>query len=748
MGRIFIVVSALVFLAVESPAAAQSASASPSPAAPVPNSVLSHDDTGRLLVRATRISKPINIDGKLDDEAYLTVPSITELIQMVPKNGAPVSEQTAMWLMFDDENIYISCRCDDQHPEKMVADDMRKDSSSASTQDNLSVAFDTFNDRRSGFVFQITPAGALRDGTTTEERSNFDWNTVFDGRATRSDQGWIGEMAIPFKSLRYVPGRQQTWGVQLRRRLSGKNEQVYLTKVNPIWGTQGLNHFAEAATLVGLEAPPPSRNLEIKPYGISRLTTDRLARPAVDNDLEPDAGLDLKYGLTKSLTADITYNTDFAQVEADEAQVNLTRFSVVFPEKREFFLEGSDFLNFARSANSDLGDDAPSVFYSRRIGLSGSREVPVIAGGRVTGKAGPWGLGILNIETKKDEDAGIDQTNFAVVRVRRDILRRSNVGAIFTNRSVSTVATGANQVWGIDSNFAFFQSVFMAGHIAQSRTEGRSGDNLNYRAQFSYNADRYGLALDRVVVEKNFNPEVGFMRRDNFRRSLVSARFSPRTKTNKVVRKYTYEAGLDYVTDNDNHLESREASGRFQIELHNSDTISAEYAGVFEYIPSPFTISRGVRIPVGGYSFDNARFAYNMGAQHKFTGNVSYDVGTFYDGTKKTTALRGRLDITTQLGIEPILSLNWVDLPYGTFTDKVIGGRSVFTVTPRMFVAALVQYSSANSSVSSNLRFRWEYQPGSELFVVYTEGRSTLPPQGTDLQSRGVVVKINRLFRF
>jgi hypothetical protein len=731
------------------PAAAQPDNVGADPAAvTAATAILSQDETGRRIVRAVRIREPIRIDGQLDDAAYRDVPPITEFIQQVPKNGAPVSERTEMWVLFDDDNIYISCRCLDQNPDRIVANDMRRDSSGTGGQDNLTVAFDTFNDQRSGFMFTLTASGGLRDGTATTEGSNFDWNTVFDGSASRSDQGWIAEMAIPFKSLRYAPGREQTWGVQIRRRITSKNEMAYVTLVSPAWNQQAVHHFDEAATLVGLEAPPAARNLEIKPYAMSRVTTDRLSRPALDNDVDPDAGFDLKYGLTKSLTADFTYNTDFAQVEADEAQVNLTRFSLVFPEKREFFLEGGDIFAFGRNASGDLGGDAPSVFYSRRIGLSGARVVPVMAGGRITGKAGPWSIGGLNIETNDDPDAGIEQTNFAVVRLRRDILRRSNVGALFTNRSVSTTASGSNQVWGADANFAFFQSVFLSGYLAKSQTEGRSGDDLNYRAQFNYNADRYGLALDRLVVEKNFNPEVGFMRRENFRRNLARARFSPRTAANRIVRKLTYEGTFDYVTDNENHLESRELSGRFQTDFHNSDTASVEYSQLYEFIPEPFSISRGVRIAVGGYSFDNLRLSFTGGSQRRINGTATFDVGSFYDGDKTTAAFRGRVEITKQLGLEPNISLNWIDLPQGSFTNTVVGGRTVFTMTPRMFVAALVQYSSSNTSLSTNLRFRWEYQPGSELFVVYTEGRSTLPPRGTDLENRGFVVKINRLFRF
>ena len=713
------------------------------PAAP-----LSRDGEGRVIVRATRIAQPLRIDGRLDDEAYQRVPPITEFIQQVPDSGAPISERTEMWLLYDDDNIYISCRCWDENPDRIVANDMRRDSRSIITQDSITLAPDTFNTQRSGYSFTLTAAGALRDGTTTSEGSNFDWNTVFDGKSSRFDRGWIGEMAIPFKSLRYRPGREQTWGIQVRRNIRSKNEQAFITPVSPAWGNGAIRHFEEAAQLVGLEAPPPSRNIEIKPYALSRVTTDRTSEPPLRNDVDPDAGFDVKYGLTEGLTADFTYRTDFAQVEADEAQVNLTRFRLSFPEKREFFLEGADIFDFGGSGGGNLGGDAPTIFYSRRIGLSGSQVVPVIAGGRLTGRAEAWSVGALNIGTSTDEDAGIEETNFTVVRLKRDVLEQSSIGVLYTRRSASTTAAGTNDVWGADASFTFRRNLFLSGYLAQSRTEGLSGDDLNYRAQFQYVTDRYGFALDRLVVERNFNPEVGLLRREDFRRNLVQARFSPRTVNNRLVRQWTYEGNVDYVTDNDNRLESREIGGTFQTEFHSSDTLTVQYSRLYEFIPEPFRIARGVIIPVGGYAFDNVRVAYNAGSQHRISGSTSFSVGSFYDGDKKTFAFRGRAEITTQLGLEPNISLNWIDLPQGRFTNSVIGARTVFTVTPRMFVAALTQYSWSGASLSTNLRFRWEYQPGSEVFVVYTEGRSTESPHGTTLENRGVIVKINRLFRF
>ena len=729
--------------------AEQDSSVTPSATAPLGtgSSVLTRDANGRLIVRATRITQPITVDGQLDEVAYRNVPAITEFVQQVPIQGEPVTERTEAWVLFDDTNLYIACRCWDTNPERIVANDMRRDSSSISNQDGFTVALDTFNDQRDGFMFTVTPAGAMRDGTTAE-RANFNWNTVWDGKATRSDRGWVTEMAIPFKSLRYRPGREQTWSIQLRRAIVGKNEAAYLTPVSPAWSRRAIYRYTEAATLVGLEAPA-TRNLEIKPYAMSTVTTDLQSSPALRNDFDPDGGIDVKYGLTKSLTADFTYNTDFAQVEVDEAQVNLTRFSLVFPEKRDFFLEGQANFTFGTGGTGSIGGrDVPTIFFSRHIGLSGGQAIPVIAGGRLSGKAGAWNVGALNIETDDDATAGVAQTNFTVLRLRRDVLRRSTIGGIITRRSVSTVAPGANDVFGLDANFAFYQDVYLSGYLAKSRTEGQHGDDLSYRTQFNYTGDRYGLGLDRLVVEKEFNPEVGFLRRKDFRRNFAQGRFSPRTRNNPIVRQFTWQTTFEYVTDNENRLESRELTGMFRTDFHNSDSLTVQYSRLYEFLAAPFEISEGVRIPVGGYGFDNVRVAFSGGSQRRVSGSAAGEIGNFYDGEKKTATFRGRIEITTQLGIEPNVSLNWVDLPEGRFTTTVAGARSVFTVTPRMFVAALVQYSSSSTSLSTNLRFRWEYEPGSDLFVVYTEGRSTLPERGTELQNRGIIVKINRLFRF
>ena len=728
---------------------------------PIPSApdVFGRNKSG-ITIRATRINSPLKIDGHLDEAVYEQVKPITEFEQQEPHEGAPISERTEAWVLFDDKNIYVACRCWDEHPEHMVANDMRRDSSNLRQNDNFGVHFDTFHDRRNGFLFYVTPVGGLWDAITTDERSvNADWNTIVETKVSRSDKGWFAEIAIPFKSLRYKPGREQEWGIQLRRTIRAKNEYAHITPIRPQWGVTAVFRASAAATLIGLEAPPVAKNLEIKPYAISRLTTDMLATPTVHNKIDPNAGLDVKYGITKSLTSDFTYNTDFAQVEADEVQVNLTRFNLQFPEKRDFFLEGQGTFAFGNASTGGMGvpgasgaaggSDAPTIFYSRQIGLSGGQAVPIIAGGRLTGRAGRFTLGALNIESDADSVLHVERTNFTVLRARRDILRRSTIGALFTNRSVSTVAPGANQLAGFDGTFSFFQNVYLSGYIAKSQTEGRHGRDVAYRGNFSYNANRYGMQLDRTVVADNFNPEVGFIRRSSFRRNFASGRFSPRPTRNRVVRQLYYEGSLNYETDNSNLLESRELATAFRVELQNSDAFHIEYFRDYELLRKIFQPATGIKIPTGGYSFEHMRIAWAPGQQHRLSGTVALDVGGFYDGTRRTFSTNARFGISRQLGVEPNISLNWIERAGVHSTVKGTGARTTFTMTPQMFVAALVQYASASNSLTTNFRFRWEYQPGSELFVVYTDGHDTLAAGGqASLQNRGVVVKVNKLVRF
>ena len=729
------------------------------PPPPVPPEVVSRNAAGDMTMRAIRLDAPLQLDGRLDEEVYRTVPPITDFVQQEPNPGALATERTEVWVMFDGDTLYVAARCLVSEPGRVVANEMKRDSGGMFGNDILGVILDTYYDRRNANIFITNALGAIFDATVTNERTpNVDWNTVWDARTSRFEDGWIVELAIPFKSLRYRPGPTQLWGINVQRRAAWKNEQSFLTPVPAAFGMTGMFRVSLAATLTGLEVPSFGTPVEIKPYAISDLQSDFGAATPFSNRLGGDAGVDVKLGVTQGLTADLTYNTDFAQVEVDERQVNLTRFSLFFPEKREFFLEGQGIFDFGGGRRPDpnrffvtgegFAVDAPILFFSRRIGLEGSTTVPLTGGARLTGKSGPFSVGLLNVQTGETPTGDVAPTNFTVLRVKRDVLRRSSIGGIFTRRSLASQGDGPNQVYGVDGVFSFYEALNLNTYIARTDTPGLRDDNLSYRTELYYEGDRWAFTTDHLRVGTNFNPEIGFVRRHGFRRNYGMFRFSPRPQNIDAVRKFQWEASVDHITDGAGRVETRLQRGQFITELETGDLLFALATENYEFLTEPFNIASDVTIPVGGYSFLNYRAGYSMAQQRPFSGGFAVDFGRFYGGEKTTLSYyRGRITLTPQLTLEPSISLNWIDLPEGSFTTELVTTRVTYTLTPRMFMAALLQYNSADNAIGSNIRFRWEYQPGSELFVVYTDERDTLNPRPF-LLNRAFVVKLTRLFRF
>jgi hypothetical protein len=735
----------LTLVCAAAPGYAQTAEAPP--AEPLPT--VTRDADGRVTVRAVRLAQPLRIDGALDEALYSSHEPMSDFIQMEPAHGAPATEKSEVWIAFDADNVYVGFRAFESEPERMVANDMRRDSQNVWQNEHLGVAFDTFYDRRNSLNFYLSAIGGRADGQVTNE-GNWagDWNPVWDFATRRIDGGWTGEMAIPFKSIRYQAGRDQTWGVQLRRVNRWKNETSYLTPL-PITAnaSSGMFRMSEAATLVGIEAPSSGLALDIKPYLTSGFSTDMAAAPGSRNRLDKDMGLDVKYGLTRGLSADFTYNTDFAQVEADEQQVNLTRFSLFFPEKRDFFLENAGIFGFGGAGQNT---DAPTLFYSRRIGLESGREVPIRAGGRLSGRAGKYAIGVINIQTDEVSAAGVPSTNFAVARVRRDILRRSTIGALATRRSTVSSGTGAGETYGVDGNFAFFTNLSITSYWAKTVTPGIRRDDTSYRNYVNYNGDRYGVQVESLRVGDHFNPEVGFLRRDNFMKNRLHARFSPRpTQRFTAVRKFYYQGQAEYWSNGDGVKEQRELLGEMYVEFQNSDRLEMSLQDLFERVPEPFRIARNVTVPAGGYTKRTFIGSYQLGQQHAVSGVAAVEHGPFYAGDRTAVSFTGaRVKVNAHFALEPRVAIDRVTLPFGDFTSKLVSSRLTYTITPMMFVSGLVQYNSGNNTFGTNVRLRWEYHPGSELFVVYNDGRDTMPTGFPHLQNRALIVKVNRLLRF
>ncbi len=752
------VVRMAVAVCLAAPAGLVHAQGPPADGAPIPvaPAVVARDAQGRVGVRATRIADPPRLDGILDEALYGALQPITGFIQQDPNEGQPATEATLVWLTFDERNIYIGARCRDSHPGRIVASDMRHDGRNVSQNDNISIVVDTFHDRRNGYEFLLNSIGGVWDTQITDERdSNRDWNTVWVSRSHRDAEGWSVELAIPFRSLRYRGSGPQVWGINIRRNVRWKNELSFLSPVPRLYGPRGILRLSQAATLVGLEAPPAALNLEVKPYGQSSVKADRVADPAFGNHVEKNAGFDVKYGITPSLTADATYRTDFAQVEDDDQQVNLTRFNLLYPEKRDFFLEGQGMFAFGGAATSPPTSTAtgtpvntPVLFFSRRIGLSGSRGVPIEGGARLTGKAGRYSVGLLDIQTGDSRAAGAPATNFGIVRIKRNIFRRSYVGLIATQRSPAGLG-GDNTVAGLDANLALATNLSLVGYYAGSRTEGLRGEDRSYRARFDYDADLFGLQVERQSVGRNFNPETGFLRRlGGFDETLAQVRVSRRPRTRMAVRKFNVDAAMDYITGRDGRLQTRDARAGMRGDMQSGDTWTVGFNRDFEFVPRPYDVVRGTTIGAGGYHASTLRGSYTLGTQRKISGDLSAARGGFYDGTRTDAGYRGRVDVSTHLAFEPGISVSRVRLPAGGFTARLITLRTTLAFSPRMSTGALVQYNSTTSQVSTNVRFRWEYRPLSEFFVVYSDGRDTLERGFPALLNRGFTVKVTRLFRF
>jgi len=763
MRALVVWVSVHVLLSISGPVFAQQGPVTIyGPPPPVFPDMIARDARGQATINTVRAPGPVRLDGRLDEPFYRDLAPIGGFIQQEPFEGQAATERSDVWVVFDDEYLYVSARNWESTPGRRVMSDMQRDARNLYNNDHFAVLFDTFYDRRNGYYFYANAQGGMSDGEVSNDTPNSNWNGLWEVRTADFEGGWSIEFRFPFRSMRYTEGGH-VWGINFRRVVRWKNEVSYLTAVPQSYGRRGLTAVSTAGTLVGLSAPARRLTLDIKPYLLGANQTDRTVEPRINARTTADFGGDAKWGLSQSLVADFTYNTDFAQVEDDEAQVNLTRFSVFFPEKREFFLEGQDYFNFGGGSGFGGGGGGgggfgpsvtPLVFYSRRIGLEDGTAVPIFGGGRLLGRANGFQFAALHIVTDGIEPtenvAGAPGAQFSVLRVNRNVRSRSRVGVIATRRASLDSSMGVNYAFGADAALTFTNQASLQGYWAGTRTTGApASDQQSYRARFDFNADVAGVQAEHLYVGAAFSPDAGFVRRRAFRRSFGSARYSPRPQGLPSVRKLFFEGSADYYHDTSGRLESRELKGEFKIEFIGTDQLTVGYTESFERIDESFEVANGVSVPVGQYAFRQGQIDYMLSPSRPVSGFVSVTRGEFYGGTITEVSWRGRAEFSSRLYAEPRLSVSRVSGPFGTGSNNVFGSRLTFTLTPRMFVGALLQFQSRSHSLSTNARFRWEYQAGSELFVVYSDGRGSETGRfPSRLDNRSLVVKVTKLFRW
>ena len=729
--------------------------AGPSARAQTPSPSPSFSVAERPSARAVRVAEGPSLDGDvLGDPVWQQAPVIGGFLQYQPDEGQAVSEATEVRLVYTRDTLYIGVVCYDRTPDGIIVADSRRDSSLDNT-DSFRIIFDTFRDRQNGFVFGTNPAGIEYDAQVTNEGQggggqqgqsagsgggfNINWDGAWEVRARTTDIGWMAEFAIPFKTLRYPEGGNQTWGVNFQRNIRRKAEEAYWARVPRQFD---LNRVSLAGSVAGID-PPTFRNFKVIPYTLGQVKTAGV-RPARSVTLG-DVGGDAKYNITPSLTLDATYNTDFAQVEVDDQQVNLDRFNLFFPEKRPFFLENAGFFSVGNPGEVDL-------FFSRRIGLSASGQaIPLYGGGRVSGKVGLWNVGALDMQTEAAPGFGVPGNNFAVLRLSRELPNRSAIGGIVVNRQgVGTLAAADdhNRTFAVDGKLGVGRSHTISGFLARTRTPGLRGRDhaANMRARFLY--PKADIDLGYQEVGDDFNPEAGFLTRDGYRKPDVRlfTRFRPKQflRLQEIRPHATYRGfwGFDGFQETgyahlDSHWQFKDST-----EIHTGLNLTREG------VRTPFEIYPGIFVPPGTYDNQEAQLVFTTNQGAPFSLNLQTYIGGFFTGSRVTANPTLRIRPSEAFNLELAYSRNDIDLPQGNFATNLLRTRVSYSFNARTFLQTLIQYNDRADIWSMNLRFGWLQAANTGLFIVYNDSRGLydLFPDRPVRTDRSFTVKFSRMF--
>ncbi|MBI4483184.1 MAG: carbohydrate binding family 9 domain-containing protein [Acidobacteria bacterium] len=693
------------------------------------------------ILMAIRTTGPIQLDGDLAEPAWQEAPVADDFVQSEPYEGESATEETEVRVVYDDENLYIGVYCDDREPEKIMVTSLKEDFDPIQS-DGFELILDTFRDGRNGFLFATNPHGAKRDVQITHEgrTMNVDWDTVWDVRAKINGDGWTAEMIIPFKSLSFSENStEQVWGINFFRRIRRKNEEDYWA---PVPRRYDISRVSLAGDLRGLEGIRRGRNLKVKPFAVADVT--KFARK-MSPDLNFDGGLDAKYSVTPSLTLDLTSRTDFSQVEVDEQQINLTRFPLFFPEKREFFLENAGIFQFG-DIPLERGPDRSKetqLFFSRRIGLSEAGEpIPILGGARLSGQVGKYSLGLLNMQAESSGD--LPGTNFAVVRLKRNIWANSDIGAIVTHRLASR-GVDFNRGFGADANFRFGDNLTVNAFLAKTETDRVHDQDHGHKISAQWRDNLFRFQIVYNDIQEHFNPELGFVQRTGIRSIRSRNEFHPRPPRNPLIREFHPHFTITYFMDRNHQTLTKEGHVAFELFFHNGGRVEVSYNPQFDRLVAPFRIRPQIALPVGDYVLDFWRLVAESDRSKKFYGMLDLSKGDFYSGKKTTAFALAAFRPSPRFSLESRYTRNDVRLLQGSFTTQVLGLRANYSFSTRMFLNALFQYNSDRRQVASNIRFNFIHHPLSDLFIVYNEQRDVSGAGKTD---QAVILKYTHLLSF
>jgi len=687
------------------------------------------------------------IDGEvLGEDYWQAVPAVTELWQIQPNSGQAASEKTEVYIAYTNTTFYIAVVCHDAQPDKLVVSDARRDASLDNT-DSFIFLVDTYHDGQNGFIFGTNSQGVEYDAQVNNEGQgnfnvnrqqggiiggfNINWDASWEVKAKVGTFGWSAEFAIPLRTLRFKSGENQSWGFNFRRNIRKSNEIAYWAPM-PI--QFDLNRVSMAGELTGLNLKNPG-NLKVIPYVLGQLARDYEDADS-KTELQPEVGVDVKYSVTPSLTLDLTYNTDFAQVEVDDQQVNLDRFNLFFPEKRPFFLENAGQFSVGSPGEVDL-------FFSRRIGIgTNGQQVPIIGGARLSGKVNKTNIGFLSMFTEGVEEEAIDPNNFTVARVNHEFAKRSAIGAAFVNREgMGELEDDFNRTFAFDGRLGIGKKAQLSGFYARTVTPGINDGAQSFQFKSSYLWNGLDLSAAYTEVGEGFNPEVGFLLRNAFRKPEFRILKQIRPKNFIGILELrphiSYRSYWDFnnflVTSFlhvDNHWQWKNGT-----ELHTGINFTLE--GVVE----DFEISDEVIVPAGSYRHHEAQFVFFTNPSKMFSINIRSVTGGFFGGKRYANSGTLAIRLGDKFNSEWSLIHNDIQLPYGDFTTDIFRARLSYSFTPLIFAQSLFQYNSVSGIWSSNVRFGWLQQANTGLFLVYNETTA----DGL-IRNRSFTVKYSRVF--
>ena len=696
-------------------------------------------------IQAIRVSDTIKIDGLLDEAAWSLAQPATDFRQERPIEGATASERTEVRVLFDDKNIYFGIRAFDSDAGHINARELVRDAS-FSNDDKVEILLDTYHDRRNAFRFAVNPLGTQQDALLTDEGRdvNLAWDAPWISQGRIDTEGFIVEIAIPLTTLRFTEGID-TWGFNVSRIIRRKDEENLWTSWQRAFG---LERVSQAGELTGVEEIRRRRLREIKPYasGEWRQGVPLVGAQGFDAGSRARGGLEVaKLGITSSLTAEFTVNPDFGQAEVDNQIVNLTRFSVFFPEKRDFFLENSGIFLFGREGENQ-------AFFTRRIGLTDEGlPVPIDYGAKVTGKIGRYNVGFLQVQTRKlgetSTGLGIPRQQFSVLRVKRDILERSYIGAIFVNRQGATEVGGSsyNRVGGVDAEFNLTDHYKFKAFWMGSATTGVGSSAGSSRIESIYENDLYRFITVYEDVGAKFNPEVGFIERNAIHQYFGQLAYKPRPKFIPHVQQMEFETQIEYYSDRAGKLATRQTELSWETIFKNSSDVffrPIEY--VNDVLTEPFEIRPGIVIPSGAYQFNRPRVSFTSDVSKRIIFNVREKWGDFYTGKRYETSAGVTWRPNSHLLLDLSESYNKVRLREGNFSTSLFAGRLNYNFSRKLLTSALVQLNSAARLSVINVRLRYIYRPNSDLFVIYNQSTGA----GLERPTYSFQIKLTRDFTF